>query len=425
MPADGRASRPLTFFDVACIGVNAIIGSSIFLFPGRLAGMLGPASILAFGLTGLLLAPVALCFAEASGRHDGHGGPYLYAREAFGEQVGFGIGWMCWLTEVISWAAVADGVALYLGYFHPGWTTPAAVKGTAAAVILVMGAINYRGVKLGAWTTNAFTVGKLVPLAVLVLAGLPFADWGAFRDFAPHGLKPLGAACFLTYFAFQGFEVAPVPAGEVVDARRNVPRAVLAAVAISAVIYMLVQTVAVGLVPNLASSERPLSDAAAAVLGGPGAALVALGAVISTIGFNAGCALGGPRYVTALGIHGDFPKRFATLHERYATPYWSIATTTVLSLLAALALDFNSLVDIGNVVICAQYLATCASVPVLRRRHGRSEGFRVPGGAFLPVFGFIATLWLGAQGGWAQVKVAVILLVLGFILREAFRRLKW
>src|ERR1019366_685334 len=125
-----------------------IVGSSIFLFPGRLAGMLGPASVLSFGLSGLLLSSVALCFAEASADFDGHGGPYLYARMAFGPSVGYGIGWLCWLAEVLSLAAVADGIAIYLGFFNPAWAAPVVVKSSAVLVIVVMGAINYRGVKL-------------------------------------------------------------------------------------------------------------------------------------------------------------------------------------------------------------------------------------------------------------------------------------
>ena len=409
-------ARPLGFFDVACIGVNAVVGSSIFLFPGRLAALLGPASILAFGLTALLLAPVALCFAELSARHDGHGGPYLYAREAFGPDAGFAIGWMCWMTEIVSFAAVADGVASYLGYFHPGWTAPWAVKSTAAFVIAVLAAVNYRGVKLGAWTTNVLTVGKLVPLALLVAAGLPRVSASALAPFAPHGLAPLGKACFLAYFAFQGFEVAPVPAGEVADARRVVPRAVLAALGLAAALYMLVQATAVGLVPALAASERPLADAAAAAFGAPGAALMAAGAVVSTIGFCAGCALGGPRYVAALGALGDLPAGLAALHERHATPHRAVLWTAGLSLAAALLLDFERLVDVGNVVVCAQYLATCAAVPALRRRAGAGGGWA------LGALGCAATLWLGAQGDWAQIWAALGLLAAGFLARALWRR---
>lgn len=414
--------RVLTLFDVLCIGVNAIIGSSIFLFPGQLAARLGPASILAFGLTGLLLASVALCFAEAAGRFESHGGPYLYARAALGETTGFGVGWLCWLTEILSWAAVADGVSTYLGYFDARWAGPLAVKSTAAAVILVMGAINYRGVKLGAWTTNAFTLAKLAPLALLIAAGLPKIRAANMTPFAPHGLRPLGGACFLAYFAFQGFEVVPVPAGEAVDPKRTVPAAVLGSLAIASVFYMLVQTAAVGLVPALGASAHPLADAAAVALGPLGAAAVVAGAVISTVGFNAGCALGGPRYLAALGEQGDLPEAAAALHPRYGTPYVAVALTTALALAGALALDFNRLVDIGNVVICAEYLATCAAVPILRRRLGPSDGFRLPLGPAIPVFALGATVWLGAQGGMGEVAFALALLAAGFAARAVLRR---
>ena len=199
--APAAAARPLSLFDVTCIGVNAIVGSSIFLFPGKLAGMLGPASIFAFGLTGLLLMAVALCFAEAGGRFEGHGGPYLYAREAFGPHAGFAVGWLCWLTELLSWSAVSVGLAPYFGFLGKAFEGALAGKAVAAAIIVAMGAINLRNVKHGAWASNVLTIGKLLPLVLLVLVGLPRVSAARFAPFAPLGFKPLGAACFLTYFS--------------------------------------------------------------------------------------------------------------------------------------------------------------------------------------------------------------------------------
>src|SRR5262249_42878567 len=158
----------------------------------------------------------------------------------------------------------------------------------------VMGAINYRGVKYGAWTSNALTIAKLVPLLLLVAAGLPHMSRANLMPLAPHGLKPLGAACFMTYFSYSGFEVVPVPAGELRDAKRAVPLAVLVSLGVSAVVYMLVQLVAVGVEPNLAGSSRPLADAAVRVIGPSGALLIVAGSLISTMGFSAGCALSGP-----------------------------------------------------------------------------------------------------------------------------------
>ncbi|MBI3553419.1 MAG: amino acid permease [Elusimicrobia bacterium] len=414
-------SRPLSLFDIACIGVNAIVGSSIFLFPGRLAGMLGPASVLSFALSGALLGCVALCFAEASADFDGHGGPYLYARAAFGPSTGYAIGWLCWLAEVLSLSAVADGIAVYLGYFDPSWASPAVVKGSAAFVIVLMGAINYRGVKLGAWTSNAFTLAKLVPLLLFVVVGLPQVKAVHFAPFAPHGWKPMGAACLLTFFAYSGFEVVPVPAGEVCEAKKMVPLATVFSMGVSALLYMAIQAAAVGLHPGLAQSERPLADAAAVALGPWGATLIVIGAVISTAGFCAGCALGGPRYLVALADQGDWPKAFSRRHERFDTPWLAVLATTGLSLAAAMLLDFNKLVDITVVVVCAQYLSTCAAVPIMRRQKTRREGFRLPGGLLLPVIGFVSTLWLGSQASRTELLCCLGMLAAGFALRRGLK----
>lgn len=410
------AHRQLTRFDLVCLGVNAVVGSSIFLFPGRLAGHLGSASPLAYALTALLLAPVALCFAEASSEHDRAGGPALYAHTEFGPGWGFAIGWLCWVTMVVAWAAVANGIASYLP-----WATgrPELGKTIACLAIGGFGALNLRGIRLGAYTTDFFTVAKLIPIGLIALAGLHALP--AWRPEAPaEGWRPLGAACFLAYFAFQGFETVPVPAGEAKDPKRDVPFAVLSALIGSAVLYVLVQIAALSLVPGLAVSERPLADAAAALMGPWGGTFVMAGAVVSMTGFVAGSALGGPRYLVALAEEGHLPKILAAPHPRFGTPSASIVWSTGCALAAALLLDFDGLVDFSNVVIGAQFLSTCAVV--LSRRLRRSgSGPRALRGAAMPLAGIAATLWLSAQGGWLQVAACAVVLAAGFVLRACAR----
>lgn len=407
------AHRQLTRFDLVCLGVNAVVGSSIFLFPGRLAGHLGSAAPLAFALTALLLAPVALCFAEAASEHDGPGGPALYAHSEFGPGWGFAIGWLCWVTMIVAWAAVANGIASYLP-FATG--RPEIGKAIACLAIGAFGLLNWRGVRLGACTTDFFTVAKLIPIGLIALAGLyALPSWRP--EAPPAGWRPLGAACFLAYFAFQGFETVPVPAGEAKDPKRDVPFAVLSALVGSAVLYVLVQIAALALVPALAASERPLADAASALMGPWGGTFVMAGAVISMTGFVAGSALGGPRYLVALAEEGHFPKRLAASHPRFGTPSASILLSTGVALAAALLLDFDGLVDFSNVVIGAQFLSTCAVV-LSRRARRAKDGMGAMRGAALPMAGIAATLWLGAQGGWLQVAASAAVLAAGFGLRR-------
>lgn len=393
------------------------MGSSIFLFPGLLAGKLGAASPAAFAVTGLLLAPVGLCFAEAASAHDRPGGPSLYAQAEFGPLWGFAVGWLCWVTMVVSWAAVANGVASYLPTTaeHP-WSG----KALAVGAIVFFGLLNRRGVRLGAWVCNGFTIAKLVPLALLALAGLwALPSWRPTPG--PEGWAPLGAACFMAYFSFQGFESVPVPAGEAKDPGRDVPFAVLAALGGSAVLYVLVQVAAVVHVPGLAASSRPLADAASVAYGPWAAALIVAGATVSMLGYVAGNALGGPRYLAALAEEGHLPARLAAAHPRWGTPAESIVWSTAVAALAAFVLDFGRLVDFTNVVIGGQFLATAAAVAA-RRRRGAPSRFRAPGGYLTPVLAAGSTCWLGAQGGWRQVVVAAGLLALGLLLRSALKR---
>jgi amino acid transporter len=413
-----QPNRQLGLLDITCIGVNAIVGSSIFLFPGRLSAFLGPASILAFGLTGLLLISVGLCFAEASTRFDRTGGPYLYAREAFGDWTGFSIGWLAWVAQMFSWAAVANAIAVYLGYFDPSWGSQTAVKGLAALVVTTMGIINYRGVKLGAWTSDFFTAAKLIPLLLFILLGLPKMSAANFTPLAPNGWAPMGQACFLAYFAFQGFEYIPVPAGEARNPAKAVPIALIACLLISSVLYMSIQAVAVGVLPNLSTSERPLAEAAALVMGPAGAVLMVVGSVLSTTGYNSSVALVTPRYLVGISEDGHVPKWFSKTHPKFGTPYRAITITTGLTLSFALLLDFNKLVDISNVVVCAQYLSTCAAVMILRKKGPAPAGaFRLPGGWIIPVIGILATLWLGSQGGMGQVWFTLALLAAGLAVK--------
>jgi amino acid transporter len=403
------ARRELTRFDLTCLGVNAIVGSSVFLFPGKLAGLLGGASPAAFALTALLLAPVGLCFAEAASAHDRPGGPSLYAQTEFGPAWGFAVGWLCWVTMIVSWAAVANGVASYLPVGAAG------AKAVAVGSIMAFGLLNMRGVKMGAWTVNFFTTAKLVPLALVALAGLKAApSWRPQPG--PEGWAPMGAAAFMCYFSFQGFETVPVPAGEAKDPARDVPFAVLAALAGSALLYVLVQIAAVS-VPGIAASPRPLADAAVALYGAWAGRLIVAGATVSMLGYVAGNGLGGPRYLSALAEEGHLPARLARPHPAYGTPHEAILWSTGVACAAALLLDFGKLVDFTNVVIGGQFLATAFAV-LARRRRGGAARFRAPGGPLIPLAACVSTLWLGAQGGWFQVLVAVGVLLLGLGLRK-------
>ncbi len=423
--------RALGLFSVLCIGINAIVGSGIYRLPGRIAHELGGASWAAFAVVGLLLVSVGLCFAEAGGMFSASGGPYVYTREAFGRIPAFVVGWMAWITMVLSWAAVAHGVTGYLASLVGAVEDPIVSRAVVVAMIAVPGVLNYFGVKPGAYATNVFTIAKLAPLALFVVIGLAHVEWGRIE--APHvsaeptSRAPFGVAMFVALFACQGFEVAPVPAGETNNPRRNVPIAVIGSLIGCALFYVLIQIVAFGTQPAIAEgapgaadpwSARPLADSARSFLGEGGATMMSVGACISMMGFCVGSALATPRFLGVLAEDRLFPRWLAAGHPRFGSPHHAIVVTTILTLAASQVLDFDALVDLANVAVTLQYIGTCAAVAWLRFKapdHERS--YRAPGGALLmPLLGIGVCVLLLSQAAASEFVFSGVVIVIGGML---------
>ena len=402
--------RSLGLFDVTCIGLNAIVGSGIFLLPDDLYREMGGLSPLAFLLCAMGLLPIALCYAEAASRVDRTGGPYVYASEAFGANVGFAVGWMCFANSVFSFAAVSAAAAAYFGRFAPAFAGPVALKTCALLVIFGFAALNYRGARPGAVAIDLFTLGKFAVLIILVGALLPNVDTSRLQGPMPSGLGGVGSATFIALFAAQGFEVVPVPAGETRSPQRFLPIAVISSLLAASLLYLLVQATLVGSFSALGSvSDTPLADAALAVAPGLGV-VVAAGGLISTLGFVSGSALGTPRYLYAAAVDRHLPARLASLHPRFESPHVAIVTTAVLAAALVIPFDYRSLIGMSNVAVAVQYLATCIAVLRLRRLStDEADRKRLP---IVPLIGAAVSLWIFTEAsalelGWAAGSLLV------------------
>lgn len=413
--------RALGRWDLTAVGVNQVIGSGIFVLPASVAALVGAASsVWPFLLAGLVNGLIVLCFAEASTRFRHAGGPYLYAREAFGDLVGFEVAWMLWLTRLASLAALANAMALYAGYFWPGAQGEPGRILVVSVTILVLATINLLGVRYGSWTVNLFTVSKLVPLGGFVLVGAFYVEPAAFAGFRPTLDTATGEAVLLLMFAFGGYELITLPAGEARSPERDVPRALIMTIVVVCVIFVAVQAVAVGTLPDIAASGTPIADAAAMFLGPMAGVLIALGGLISIAGSNAGTMLAGPRITYAMAERGQLPGWFGHVHRRYRTPDVSILVYAAIALALAVSGSFEAMAKVSALARILFYLATCAAVPVLRRKPGAlQDGFRLPGGATIPALAIAGSgaILLGADamsllaGGAALVVGAVLYLV--------------
>ena len=415
--SDGRLSRVLGRWDLTAVGVNQVIGSGIFVLPAAVAALVGVASsVWPFIVAGIANVLIVLCFAEVATRFRRAGGPYVYASEAFGPFVGFEVAWMLWLTRLASLAALANALARYLGYFVPGASVGYGRAATVTVLIGTLALINLLGVRYGSWTVNLFTVSKLVPLLVFVLFGLWAVDRSAFAGFSPTIDAATGEAVLLLMFAFGGFELITLPAGEARSPRRDVPFALLSTIGVVCLVFVAVQYVTAGTLPGVAASETPVADAAAVFLGPLGGMLVAIGGLVSIAGANAGTMLAGPRVTYALAESGQVPGWFGHVSERFRTPDVSIVIYAAIALGLALSGSFEQMAKVSAVARLIFYLATCAAVPVLRRHTAEVEGFRLPGGPIIPALAVLvaAAIIMGADavslasGGVALVIGAVL-----------------
>lgn len=402
--------RSLSRFDVTCLGLNAIVGSGIFLLPDDLYREMGALSPLAFLLCAIGLLPVALCYAEAASYGGDTGGPYLYARDAFGPKTGFIVVWMCFVNALFSFAAVSSAAAAYSVRLLPGLEPALAPRAIAAGVIAVFAALNYVGAKPGAIAVDLFTVAKFAVLVVLVCALVPEASGAHLSAELPHGWSGVGSATFVALFAAQGFEVVPVPAGETRAPQRDLPIAIVLSLLAASLLYVIVQAVLVASgVPLSEPSDTPLVDAARAVA--PALAfLVVAGGLVSTLGFVSGSALGTPRYLFAAAVDRHLPAALGAVHARFGSPHVAIAATAALAIALVISFDYRALIGISNVAVAVQYLATCLAVPVLRRRG--VPGRRIPGGPIVPLLGAAVSLWVFTEASreelvWAAAALAI------------------
>ncbi len=403
---------------IVALALNDVIGSGVYLSnPKEAAELLGAASIWAILAAGVAVLLLVLCFAEAGSLFDTPGSGYVYTRAAFGDFVGFEVGWMTWIARITSVAGLSVGFARVVGFLWDGAKDGAGRALMIVIPVLVLTAINVVGIRSGARTAVILTWGKILPLVLLVAVGIFFVSWGRIFPVPVPDPHRLGAAALVVLFAYSGFENTAAPAGEFKNPRRDVPFALITQILIVMAIYTLVQLVAIGLLPNLGASETPLADAARLILGPAGGLILTVGAALSVLGTNNNTILAGPRYLYALAETGRLPRVLARVHPKFRTPYVAIWTQTAIALPLALSGTFRQLVELSVIARLATYIGTAAAVPVLRKKlPGTARSFRLPGGPLIPILALLMCFAFLSQATGRQLLLGAIALVVGAVI---------
>ena len=414
--------RGIRRWDLVLLVLNAIIGAGIFGLPAQVFAQIGSWSLFAYVVCAVLVVLIILCFAEVSSRFQVTGGPYLYAHAAFGPAFGFVMGWLLWLARLTAFAALSNLWITYLGFFVPGVTTGLGRAVMIGAIVAAFTVLNIRGVRGSTVFNDGVTIAKLTPLLLFVLVGLLFVDSGNFSFAAAPTASAFSGAVLVLVFAFSGFEMAVMPAGEVSDPRKNSPFALLTGVAFVVVLYLLIQFVSIGTLPTLAESTRPLADAAAGFSGSTGATIITLGALISITGTLNVITMVSPRIPFAMAEKGQLPRFFAATHPRYHTPYNAIMISAAVMLVLTLQGSFISSLTISTVIRLVTYAATCAALPMLRKRDDTEAGFTAPAGMVVTVAAIALCGWLvTSPSAISQLRLTGIAAVIGLVLYFVFR----
>lgn len=416
--------RAIGRWSLVALTINCILGSGIFGLPSQVADLLGKRSIWAVVLAGVAMAVIIACYAEVASQFSETGGTYIYCRAAFGRLTGLQVGWMMMLSRLTACAANANLLVIYLGTFWPQVAHPAARFAVITVLLGILLAINYRGVRDGTLVSNFFVVAKLLPLAVVGLAGGYYlighatvlwprlnAGAGTWRD-----------AMLLLFFAYGGYEAAMNPMGEARNPKRDAPFALFVALGIITFIYTLIQWVVVGVLPPAMHSNRPLAEVARVVLGPGGAGLVAVAALVSVYGYLSANFLTAPRATFAFAEQGDFPRWFAAVHPEHRTPHVSIVVFAILCWVLALAGSFTWNVTLSAVSRLFYYGTVCTAVPVLRRRKPDAAWFRLPFGSGVAAAGVLICVALLSGVDFSKSLILLATVFIAFLNWLAIRK---
>jgi APA family basic amino acid/polyamine antiporter len=418
--------RTIGLWMATALVVGNMIGSGVFLLPSSLAAAAGPVSLLGWVFTGAGAVLLALVFANLGRAFPAAGGPYAYAHRAFGDFVGFQTAWGYWIAVWAGNAAIAVAFVGYLGVLWPQVSEHQLLGAlTGVALVWLLTGTNILGARQSGQVQVVTTVLKFVPLAIVAIVGLFFIDGGNYTPFAPQGsgAGTLTAAATLTLWAFIGLESATVPADDVKDPRRTIPRATLIGTLAATAVYIVSTVAIMGIIPTgeLARSTSPFADAAAVIFGGGWDKVIAVVALISTAGALNGWILLQGQVPLAAARDGLFPRQFARLHGERQTPVFGLVVSSVLVTGLLLTNYSKGLVGAFTFVILLATLtalvpyaySAAAQVMLLVNEPEAFQGRRLARDAAIASLAFAYSIWAIAGAGQDVIAKGFVLLLAG------------
>ena len=408
--------------------VGNMVGTSVYTLPASLAKATGPFGLVAWAFVAAGYLFVALVYARLGTRFPRTGGPYVYARHAFGDLTGFITVWSYWASTVIGNAAIVTGAVGYLAGFWPALEQSAGLR-FALAIGLVWGFcfLNVRGVRQSGRVQTTVMFLNLIPLVLVAIAALSHFDAANLHPFAPNGFGSIAVGASLVVWAYSGIESATVPAEEVQAPETTIRRGTMVGYWVGTVVFLLTALAVSGSMPNatIAASSRPIALAAELAIAPWAGTIVGLAAVAAALGTLNGWILMSGRIPLSAAEDGLFFRPLAAIHPRYGTPavglvVGALVTSAMLLLYfsASLLRVFEFIVLLAVLTTLLPHLLAAAAEFSLAARTGTTaRNARV-----VAAIAFLFVLYTMYGVGWTVLGWGTLLVAAGLPLYVLLKR---
>jgi len=417
--------RQLNTFDTTSLVVGSAVGADIFVIPSLIAALIGPVSILIWLIGAVIAIVIALCFAYCATILPRVGGSYAYARAVAGPFPGFIVGWALLLAE---WFTLAVYPVAFTQYFQTLVPSLTPLESLFLKIVFTVTIVvtNIYGVKAATRFNDALTIAKLGPLFLLICLGVAFVVLkpetavSHFEPFVKGTSSSAGQVLVLIIWAYAGFELSSLPADEIENPRKTLPKALFIGMLIVAAFYIITNFAVMAIVDqaSLAASTAPLSLAASTALAfSPSLSVIAgliltFGALASILGVDESGTIGTSRLAFAMSLDGMLPRAFSKIHASSKTPYVSIIVLCATALIASITNSLSALINASVFLLSFAYLATCVSAYFLEKRHPGGKP-RSHANTFVILFGIGFSILLMTQVNSQQVLLSSILFAMG------------
>ncbi len=413
MKKQASLRRVLGLWQTTLAGVGIIFGAGIYVLVGKAAAIAGAQVWLSFLVAALVAGITGLSYAELSSMYPKASAEYEYSKNAFGKRIGFLVGWLAIIAAIVSAATVALGFGGYLGAL-----TGFPILWLAIGVIVACSYIVFRGIGISTDIAAVFTIVESLGLMAIIFIGAPHLGNPVLWDFSSFNPSSIFTAAALIFFAFIGFEDIVRMSEETKSPKKTIPQALVLAIIISSIVYVLVAASAVSVLgaEKLGASQAPLADVAAQSYGANAFFALAIIALFSTFNTILLILLSASRLVYGIGKDKELPEVVSYIYPKTGTPLYAILIVMVLAAFLAALGDITLVANATDFLLFLIFIVINASVIVLRYKEPHCErNFCVPGSVkqfpILPALGIGASALLASH---ISMDIAILMIAMVF-----------